>query len=199
MMKSRVRVLSALLLASLALSGCVPTYTLVRADQSVPVASGTMKVKPAIDWNKAPPGASTMLKAEVWTQNGPVLDAIVFLGGVKDGTPIVQEQKKEDRKVPVFHASMTPQDLVGMVESYYRIRAGATIFESENLKPTTFLGAKGLDFTYRYVGTDEVKRRGRTVLAVIDQKLYLMTLDGAAYYFATAQPQFESLLTSATL
>jgi hypothetical protein len=198
-MKSHVKALLLLSLACLALSGCVPTYSLVRADKSVPVASGTMRVKPAIDWNKAPPGASSMLKAEVWTQNGPVLDAIVFLGGVKDGTAIVQQQKKEDRKVPVFQSSMTPQDLVAMVESYYRIRAGATIFETENLKPTTFLGTKGLDFTYHYVGSDEVKRRGRTVLAVVQQRLYLMTLDGAAYYFAAAQPQFETLLASATL
>jgi len=187
-----------LALAALALSGCVPSYTLVRSDKPVTVA-GTIKVQPSVDWNKAPAGSSPLLQGEVWTQNGPVLDAIIFLGGVKDGTAIVQQQKKEDRKVPVFQASMTPQDLVAMVESYYRIRAGATIFESENLKPTTFLGAKGLDFTYRYVGSDEVKRRGRTVIAIIDQKLYLMTLDGAAYYFAAAQPQFESLVTSATL
>jgi hypothetical protein len=198
-MKSQVKALLLLSLACLALSGCVPTYSLVRADKPVPVASGTMKVKPAIDWNKAPPGASSMLKAEVWTQNGPVLDAIVFLGGVKDGAAIVQQQKKEDRKVPVFQAGMTPQDLVAMVESYYRIRAGATIFETENLKPTTFLNNKALDFTYRYVGSDNVKRRGRTVLTVVDQQLYLMTLDGADYYFAAAQPQFEALLTSATL
>ena len=189
----------ALLFAAFALSGCVPSYTLVHADKPIAVASGSMKVKPAIDWNKAPPGASSMLKSELWTQNGPVLDAIIFLGAVQDGAAIVQQQKKEDRQVPVFHASMTPQDLVGMVESYYRIRAGATIFESENLKPTTFLGAKGLDFTYRYVGSDSVKRRGRTVLAVIDQKLYLMTLDGATSYFAAAQPQLESILASATL
>ena len=198
-MKFQVKGLLLLSLTCLGLSGCIPTYSLVRADKSVPVASGTMKVKPAIDWNKAPPGASSMLKAEVWTQNGPVLDAIVFLGGVKDGTAIVQQQKKEERKVPVFQSSMTPQDLVAMVESYYRIRAGATIFETENLKPTTFLGSKGLDFSYRYIGSDNVKRRGRTVLAVIDQRLYLMTLDGAVYYFGAAQPQFEALLASATL
>jgi hypothetical protein len=198
-MKFQVKGLPLLSLICLALAGCIPTYSLVRADKSVPVAAGTMRVKPAIEWNKAPPGASSMLKAEVWTQNGPVLDAIVFLGGVKDGTAIVQEQKREERKVPVFQSSMTPQDLVAMVESYYRIRAGATIFETENLKPTTFLGSKGLDFSYRYIGSDNVKRRGRTVLAVIDQRLYLMTLDGAVYYFGAAQPQFEALLASATL
>ncbi len=198
-MKSQAKALLPMSLVAFAISGCVPTYSLVRADRPVPVAAGTMKVKPAIDWNKAPPGASSMLKAEVWTQNGPVLDAIVFLGGVKDGTAIVQQQKREERRVPVFQSSMTPQDLVGMVESYYRIRAGATVFETENLKPTTFLGYKGLDFTYRYVGSDEVKRRGRTVLAVIEKRLFLMTLDGATHYFASAQPQFESLLASATL
>ena len=181
------------------LAGCAPSYSLVRPEKQVPVASGSMKVKPSVAWNKAPPGVSSMLKAEVWTQNGPVLDAIVFLGGVKSGTAIVQQQKKEERRVPVFNANMTPQDLVAMVESYYRIRAGATIFESEGVKPGTFLGAKALDFTYHYVGADEVKRRGRTVMAVVNEKLYLMTLDGAAYYFAAAQPEFESIMKTATL
>src|SRR5262249_32671042 len=43
------------------------------------------------------------------------------------------------------------------------------------------------------------RRESRTVIAVIDQKIYLMTLDGAAYYFSADQPQFESLVASATL
>lgn len=184
---------------AIALSGCAPTYSLVKPNASAKVGSGMMKVQPGIAWSKAPAGSGQMLKSEVWTQNGPVLDAVVFLGPVKDGTAIVMQNKKAERKVPVFHAQMTPQDLVDMVESYYRIRAGATIFENEALKPTTFLGAKGLDFTYRYVGADEVKRRGRTVISVIDQQLYLMTLDGAAPYFDSAQLEFEKLVASAVL
>ena len=87
-MTSHMKRLLVLALAGLALSGCVPSYTLVRSDEPVTVA-GAIKVKPAVDWNKAPAGSSPMLKGEVWTQNGPVLDAIIFLGGVKDGTAIV--------------------------------------------------------------------------------------------------------------
>ena len=30
-----------------------------------------------------------------------------------------------------------------MIESYYRIKAGATVFETASVKPTNFLGATG--------------------------------------------------------
>jgi hypothetical protein len=102
--------------------------------------------------------------------------------------------------VPVFRATMTPQDLVSMVESYYRIKAGATVFETVSVKPAAFLGTTGIRFNYSYVGADEVKRRGCSILAIIDKKLYLMSLDGAAlHYFDAALPAFDALTTSATI
>jgi hypothetical protein len=93
---------------------------------------------------------------------------------------------------------MTPQDLVSMIESHYRIKAGVTVFETLGVKPVTFLGQPGMQFDYRYVSGDEVKRRGRSVLAVIESKLYLMSLDGAAvHYFDAALPEFEQMVATA--
>ena len=67
------------------------------------------------------------------------------------------------------------------------------------MKPGTFLGTTGIQFNYNYVGADEVKRRGCSVLAVVNSKLYLMSLDGAAlHYFDAALPAFEALAGSAT-
>lgn len=63
-----------------------------------------------------------------------------------------------------------------------------------------FLGVAGVEFNYNYVGTDEVKRCGRSVLAIAGGKLYLMTLDGAAlHYFDAALPEFERLAETATI
>lgn len=193
------RLLSLLFVSTLLLQGCVPSYTLVKPEP-VKVAHGAMLVTPAIAWNKVPPGPYDIPNEENWTQNGPILDTIGFIGALTDGQAIAKQRPKDDRKVPVFHATMTPQDLVSMVESYYRIKAGATVFETVSVKPATFLGATGVRFNYNYVGADEVKRRGCSVFAVVDKKLYLMSLDAAAlHYFDAALPAFDALTASAKI
>ena len=180
------------------LGGCAVGYTLVSPAQ-VSVAKGAMKVKPSIAWNKAPKSFYDIPQEESWTQNGPLLDSVTFVGGVKDGEAITKQRPKDDRKVPVFRPGMSPQDLVSMIESLYRIKAGATVFETTAVKPATFLGAPGVQFDYDYVGSDEVKRRGRSIFAIIDGKLYLAALDGAAvHYFDAALPEFEAIVASAT-
>jgi hypothetical protein len=191
-----MRSILVLLTASLMLTGCAMGYTLV-SPAPVAVSKGTMKVKPTIPWNKAPHGA-TIPQEETWTQNGPVLDSVTFVGGLRNGEAITKQRPKDDRQVPVFRADMTPQDVVSMIESLYRIKAGATVFETSGVKPATFLGAPGVQFDYNYVGSDEVKRRGRSVFAVIDGQLFLMSLDGAAsHYFDASLPEFDTMVATA--
>jgi len=157
-------------------------------------------VQPSVAWNKMPRGIYDVKWEENWTRNGPLLDGIIFIGALPDGQAIAKQRKKDDQKVPVFRASMTPQDLVSMIESYYRIKAGASIFETTSVEPVTFLGRPRLRFDYTYIGGDEVKRKGRSLAAIIDGKFYLMTLDGAAtHYFDAALPEFEAMAASATL
>jgi hypothetical protein len=187
-------------IAGLALAGCVTAYTLVSPDHPIAVSKGTMKVRPTTAWNKAPGGVYNIPQEENWTQNGPVLDSITFIGGLKDGRAIAKQRPKDDRKVPVFRAAMTPQDLISMVESYYRIKSGAQVFETVGVAPGTLAGKPAVQFDYRYVAEDEVKRRGRSMIAVVNGKLYLMSLDGTAvHYFDAALPEFELLAASATI
>ena len=185
--------------ALLALAACAPTYTLV-SPATIGVAKSAMKVTPGQAWNRIPKGPFDVAWEENWTENGPLLDSVGFIGGLPDGEAIAKQRRKEDRKVPVFRASMTPQDLVSMIESYYRIKAGATVFETVGVEPASLLGKPALRFDYGYVGTDEVRRRGRSVVAIVDGKLYLIALDGAAlHYFDAALPDFEKMVANATL
>ena len=191
--------LFALIVVGLLLGGCVSGYTLVQAD-SVAIARGTMKVHPSIAWNKVPRTAFDVPNEEAWTQNGVLLDSVTFIGALSDGEAIAKQRKKDDRKVPVFRSNMTPQDLVSMVESYYRIKGQITVFETTGVKPVTFLGRPGVEFNFDYVGADDVKRRGRSFLAIVDGKLYFMALDGTAlHYFDAALPEFVAIAASATI
>jgi hypothetical protein len=180
------------------LASCAPHYTLVPPGD-VAVARGSMHVRPGIAWNKAPRGKYDIAWEESWTENGMALDSIGFIGGLPDGQAIAKQRRKADRKVPVFRATMSPQDLVAMIESYYRIRAGIAVFETRGVTPATLFGAPGLQFDFAYVGADEVKRRGRAVLAVADGRFYCLSLDGAElHYFDAALPDFTALVASAT-
>jgi hypothetical protein len=188
-----------LVAVSLALAGCVGGYQLV-SPAPVSVAKNSMNVRPSIAWNKAPGTPFDIPQEENWTQNGPLLDSITFIGALPSGQAIAKQRKKDDRKVPVFRADMTPQDLVSMIESYYRIKLGATIFESTSVKPATLVGHPGLQFDYNYIGGDEVKRRGRSMIAIVDSKLYLISLDGAAvHYFDASLREFEAIVASASV
>lgn len=181
------------------LAACAPTYTLVAAAPAA-VARNTIKVTPTTAWNKAPRGSFDSAWEETWTANGALLDRITFIGGLPDGQAIAKQRPKADRQVPVFRATMSPQDLVAMIETYHRIRDGATVFETKAVEPVTFVGRPGLRFDYDYVGADEVRRRGRAILAVASGKLYLMALDGAAiHYFDTALVDFSAMAASAQL
>ena len=180
------------------LAACAPRYTLV-PPATVAVARGSMHVHPGIAWNRVPKGRHDIVWEENWTENGAGLDSIGFIGGLPDGEAIVKQRRKADRKVPAFRATMSPQDLVAMIETAYRIRAGAALFETRGVTPARFLGAPGLQFDFAYVGADEVKRRGRAVLAVVDGRFYCVSLDGAAlHYFDAALPDFTAIVASAT-
>jgi hypothetical protein len=192
--------LHAILLATgLTLSACAPSYTLVGA-APIAVARNTHHVTPGRSWNKTPKGPFNVAWEGNWTENGMLLDSINFIGGLPDGQTITKHRRKDDRQVPVFHATMTPQDLVSMIETYYRIKAGATVFETKSVVPTTFLGKPGLAFDYAFVGADQVRRRGRSIVTINGGKLYMMSLDGAElHYFNAALPEFDAMTTAARL
>lgn len=189
--------------AALSLAACAGgsfgSYTLVRPQQ-VNVTDGRMTVAPGEAWNRLPTSLYDISEEENWTLNGPILDSVTFIGGLRDGKDIVRQRRREDRLVPRFRANMTPPELVGMIESFYRIRAGSTEFTMTGLNPVTFLGQPGFRFDYDHLATNEVRRRGRAYGAVIGGRLYLMLLDATRlHYFDRALPDFERMAQGARL
>ena len=164
------------------------------------VTGGRMIVTPATEWNKIPRSYNDLRSAETWTLNGPYLDTLTLVGGLRSGRAIVHQRRKADRKVPAFRSDMTAQEIVEMIESLYMIRLSSLQFEPTELKPRTFLGFPGFQLDYNRLGGDEVKRRGRVVGAAIDGRLYLIMLDAAQiHYFHAGLPQCEAIVESAAL
>jgi hypothetical protein len=85
-----------------------------------------------------------------------------------------------------------------MLESAFRVKAGAVDFTMTRLKPRTFLAASGFQMDYEHLDSDELRRRGRAVGVVIGGRLYLILLDAASsHYFDAALPDFEAIVASA--
>ena len=173
-------------------------YSLIRAKE-VRVGDNSIAVTPPREWNKISARVFTDIRdVEDWTQNGPYLDGISFVTGLKDGKALVYQRRREDRQVPKFRANMTPFEIAAMVESLYRVRGGAVDFKTVALTPRTFLGGNGFQFDFEHLDSDEVRRKGRAVGAVIDGKLYLMLFDAArSHYFNASLPDFEAMVASA--
>ena len=173
-------------------------YSLVRVKE-VRVGDNSLAVTPPREWNKISASLFTDIRTvEDWTQNGPYLDGISFVTGLKDGKALVYQRSRDDRQVPKFRANMTPPEIAAIIESLFRVRGGAVDFTTTALAPRPFLGASGFQFDYEHLDSDEVRRKGRAVGAVIDGKLYLILLDAArSHYYNASLPDFEAIVNSA--
>jgi hypothetical protein len=165
------------------------------------VARDRMQVTPGISWNRAPRSPQEISREENWTLNGPHLDNLTFIGGVKSGEPLVRNQRRSDwRQVPNFRADMPPTDIIGIVETFYRVRGGSVSFETKAVQPRTFLGSPGFQFDYERLGGDEVRRLGRGAAVVIGDRLYMILFDAAAmHYFPSGVAEAERIISSARL
>ena len=167
----------------------------------VSVGDGSMIVSAPRPWNRHRPiFFEDVRQVEDWTQNGPVLDSISFVTGLKDGKSLIRQRRTASQQVPVFRSNMTAPEVAAMIESLYRVRGGSVDFKTLSLQPRPFLGANGFQLDYEHLDDDELWRRGRAVGAVIGGRLYLVLLDAARlHYWDAALPDYEALVTSAEL
>lgn len=196
-----------ILLAALALPACTGVgsegfgyggYSLVQV-REIRVGDDSLAVTPPRQWNKISARLFTDIRdVEDWTQNGIYLDGISFVTGLKDGKALVYQRNRDDRQVPKFRSNMTPPEIAAMVESLFRVRGGSIDFTTTSLTPRPFLGANGFQHDFEHLDTDEVRRKGRAVGAIIDGKLYLILYDAArSHYFNASLPDFEAIVASA--
>jgi hypothetical protein len=199
----------AILSAALALPACsslgggeygYSDYSLVRV-QRVRVGDGSMSVAAPRPWNRHRPILfEDIRQVEDWTLNGPILDGMSFVSGLRDGKSLIRQRRSASQQVPIFRSNMTPPEIAAMIESLYRVRGGAVDFRTLSLQPRAFLGTGGFQLDYEHLDDDELWRRGRAVGAVIDGELYLILLDAAkSHYYDAALPDFEAVVTSAQL
>ena len=176
------------------------TYGLVRARETA-VGDRSLRVTPPREWNRQHGQLFVDIReVEDWTLNGPLLDGISFVTGLKNGKSLVRQSRRDDRQVPKYRSNMTAPEIAAMLESLFRVRGGTVDFRSLGLAPRSFIGASGFQYDFEHLDGDEVWRRGRAVSATIDGRLYLILYDAArSHYFAAALPDFEAIASCARL
>ncbi len=174
------------------------TYGLIRARETA-VGNGSLRVAPPREWNRQRGQLFVDIReVEDWTLNGPLLDGVSFVTGLKSGTTLVRQTRRDDRQVPKFRSNMTAPEVASMLESLFRVRGGTVDFKTLGLAPRNFLGASGYQFDFEHLDGDEVWRRGRAVGATVNGRLYLILYDAArAHYYDAALPDFEAITNSA--
>ena len=175
-------------------------YSLVRARETK-VGDGSLAVTPPREWNRQRRMFFADVKwVEDWTLNGPFLDDLTFVTGLPDNKYLVHTDRYEAQQIPRFHSDMTAPEIQALLESAYRVRAGAVDFRTLSLEPRQFLGYPGFQLDYEHLDSDELWRKGRAVGAVIGGRLYLVMLDAArSHYYDDALPDFEAVVRSARL
>ena len=176
------------------------SYALVRARETG-VGNGSLRVTPPREWNRQHGQLFVDIReVEDWTLNGPLLDGISFVTGLKSQDTLVRQSRRDDRQVPKFRANMTAPEVAAMLESLFRVRGGTIDFRTLGLAPRPFLGQPAYQFDFEHLDSDEVWRRGRAVGVTVNGRLYLILYDATrAHYFDAGLADFETIVASARL
>jgi len=171
------------------------------AVRRVAVGDDSMSVIPPRPWNRHRHVTfGDVREVDTWTLNGPYLDEVDFVSGLKDNHALIRQRWNANQQVPRFRSNMTPPEIATMLESLFRVRGGAVDFRTLSLTPRPFLGTNGFQIDYEHLDNDELWRKGRVVGSVINGRLYLIMLDAAKlHYFSEVVPDFESMVASARL
>jgi hypothetical protein len=139
-------------------------------------------------------------RTETWTADGQMLNALTFFAGIEDGNSLFRqtdEQAKRD-KLPVFRSTMSPTDIMELVEATYGKIVQTSLTKTRELRPAKFADTDGFRFEMSMVGKDEIDREATAIGTVRNGRLYLIFYQGARlHHYGLRQAQAERIIQTA--
>lgn len=170
-----------------ALAACTQ-YSLVEVKNQT--IGGAYSVDPQITWSKSTEG-----KMELWTIDGPGLEAVRFYKGLGDGDTLLKPKDKTV-KLPKYEAGMKANEIMEFVIDSIA-RGGAGEVGSSNLRPAQFGAVQGFRFELTFLTSEGLEVDGLAAGAVIEEKLHLIIYTGArAYYYPKYRDAVERMIGS---
>jgi len=192
-----LRRLSALALVLL-VAACAPFALVPAATNDV----ANFRVDADIAWNKVnQPRLESSAPLAYWTADGPALNGMIFIGGVKDGQPVIKVMGDTSKdNALVFRSGMTASEIVELWEAATAKISQTTIAKGSNIEPVAFAGGTGFKFDFHYVTKDEVDRSGIGYATVKDGKLYLIFFSGTKlHHYPTRLASAKRIMESARI
>ena len=184
------RVIAIALPALALLLGACSTYTL--QDPTRVKIGDFYYVDPQIPWSRGKFGA-----IELWTVDGPILEAVRFFDPREDGESLFVAQS--GRELPEFKKTMTAFDVKEYVVDSLSA-AGLVAVQASNLRPWPFSALDGFRFDLSFIDENGLEYDAIAAAAVANEQLYLMIYSGTRmYYFPKYRGYFESILASVEL
>jgi hypothetical protein len=188
-----------ILLAIVFLLSACAHYTLVE-----PVKrdiGGGYSVEPQIAWSRAAYG-----KIEIWTVDGPALEAIQFFNGIGDGETLFPAYGKQKEKLPQFKKDMTASEVMEFIvdsimapgfQSPVGPNMKGTGAESIHLRPFNFGEHPGYRFELSFLSHEGLEYEGFVVGTIKEDKLYLICYTGTRqYYYPKYKSYVEQIVAS---
>lgn len=189
---------AAILALALAISSPAHAHKLMPGGETVKVADSAMVVTPDRDWNRL--SWKIGKNTETWTLDGEQLNDVTFFGGIKPGKPLVKERSKKRDPLPKFTSDTLLVEVPELLEGTYRTYKRSASFSLTGMDPTSFLGQDGVVFTYEYVDSDQLTRKGEARAAIIDGNLYMITFDAPRlHYYDKVVSDFHKLADTAVM
>ena len=179
------------LLMLLSVAGCQQA-TMVRGGEPVPVAGGAYTVLPWGNWTR-----TDVENEERWTQNGPLLDRMVFYEPVGDGETLFDAKPgNEGEDGPEFYADMSMLEIGEFVVGSLTFRDLQDV-RAGQLSAASFGSQPGFHQEITAYTTNGLKMEGFARGIIHDGKLYLVTfLAPSLHYHAAVRQDAEFLADS---
>jgi hypothetical protein len=195
MMRNRRNILLAIIFL---LSACA-YYNLV---EPVKTDIGSRySVEPQIAWSR-----STQGLIEIWTVDGPALEAIQFFNGIGDGQTLFPAYGKQKEKLPKFKKDMTPNEVLEfIVDSIMAPGLPSPVgpnmkgigAQTIHLRPFKFGSHPGFRFELSFLSQEGLEYEGFVVGTIQDDKLYLICYTGTRqYYYHKYKESVEQIIAS---
>jgi|TARA_R110002072_G_scaffold93707_2_gene207638 hypothetical protein len=183
-----------ILLFSLVVASCVPTFQLKKTDQAT-----TM-------WNSYSVTTSeniNELKSEnsvFWTQDGPILERIEFWEPVSDGETLpLAYMSGNEAQADRFRADMTPEEVVELLRNGFSLMPLTPTFFG-NLQPMPFGDKPGYLMDVDLSAKDGSDFKGNILFTTHQDRLMVIYFTAReTHYYETRRPYFDAVVQSITL
>ena len=153
------------------------------------------------EWRRTRGYSFRIRLAQVWTQDGLLLDRISIIPAVPEGESIFVSRDKSIA-LPTFKSDMLPNELEEFVESSFVkfFGEGDAVVNTSGLRPHRFGEHRGVLFDFEASLTDSPDYRGMVGAFIANDLLYVISYSAAEpYYYGKHVDEAKMIIETASL